>query len=38
MTLRELAKGYDGDVLIKAYENENQRFLRQSCRVRSRMQ
>lgn len=22
MTLRELAKGYDGDVLIKAYENE----------------
>lgn len=22
MTLRELAKGYDGDVLIKVYENE----------------
>lgn len=39
MTLRELAKGYDGDVLIKAYENEKSKiFLRRSCRVRSRMQ
>ena len=26
MTLRELAKGYDGDVLIKAYENEKSKI------------
>lgn len=26
MTLRELAKGYDGDVLIKAYENKKSKI------------
>lgn len=26
MTLRELAKGYDGDVLIKAYEDEKSKI------------